>query len=93
VADPEVTMSAVDLHIPEDVIRSLRLPSEEVEDELRRDLAVVLYARGALSVGKAAEFAGVSRREFETMLGERKIRRQYDEESLAEDLDYAEGDR
>jgi predicted HTH domain antitoxin len=91
VADPEVIVGAVDLHIPEDVTRSLRLPSEEVEDELRRD--VVLYARGALSVGKAAEFAGVSRREFETMLGERKIRRQYDEDSLAEDLDYAEGDR
>jgi predicted HTH domain antitoxin len=91
VADPEVIVGAVDLHIPEDVIRSLRLPSAEVEDELRRDVG--LYARGALSVGKSAEFAGVSRREFETMLGERKIRRQYDEESLAEDLDYAEGDR
>lgn len=86
-------MSAIDLHIPEDVIRSLRLPTGEVEDELRRDLAVVLYARGALSVGKAAEFAGLTRREFDELLGRRRVPRQYGEDALAEDLAYAEGDR
>ncbi len=86
-------MGAIDLHIPEDVIRSLRLPTDEVEEELRRDLAIVLYARGALSVGKAAEFAGITRREFDDLLGRRRIRRQYGEDDLDEDLAYAEGDR
>lgn len=83
----------IDLHIPADIVRALRLPTGEVEDELRRDLAVVLYARGALSVGKAAEFAGLTRHGFDELLGRRRVQRQYGEDALAEDLAYGEGGR
>src|SRR5947209_10742349 len=65
--------------IPDDVVESLHLPREEAERELRTDLALVLYARGALSSGKAAEMAGVSRWAFEDLLAQRKIERPFTE--------------
>lgn len=85
-------MTTLSFEIPDDVIRALNLPPGEVEGELRKELAVALYARGALSVGKAAEFAGLNPWDFEKILGERRVPRHYGEEELDEDLAYARGD-
>ncbi|WP_297465258.1 UPF0175 family protein [Thermococcus sp.] len=54
----------MEIIIPEDVITAMRLPRGEVERELRLDLAVILYQRGILPLGKAAKLAGVTKREF-----------------------------
>lgn len=86
-------MGSVHLDIPDDVLASLKLPPGEVEGELRKELAIALYARGALSVGKAAEFSGMTRWAFEELLGERRIPRHYGREELEEDLAYGRGDR
>lgn len=59
---------------------------------MRKELAVTLYARQLLSLGKARQLAGLSRRDFEALLGERRVPRHYSEEDLEEDLDYAFGD-
>jgi len=48
---------AINLCIPESVVRGLRLPEEEIEARLRLELAVALYAQRVLSYGKAAELA------------------------------------
>jgi predicted HTH domain antitoxin len=77
------------LEIPDEVLHSLKLPPGEVEDELRKELALALYARGVLSGGKARRLANLSRRDFEELLGTRRITRHYGEEDLAEDLAYA----
>lgn len=43
--------------------------------DLKRELALSLYARGILSAGKAAEMSDLTRREFEELLGKRRIER------------------
>jgi predicted HTH domain antitoxin len=77
------------LEIPDEVSRAMRLPSPEAEARLRLELAVALYAQQILSLGKAAEFAGISRWELEAILTKRNISMHYTAEDLAEDLAYA----
>ena len=79
------------LEVPEEVRRALRLPPDEVEGELRKELALALYQRGVLSLGKARVLARMTRWEFEDLLGRRKILRHYTEQDLEEDLAYAHG--
>ena len=57
---------------------------------MRIDLAVALYARGALPIGKAMEFAGLVRRDFERLLKERRMVRPFTLEELNRDLAWAE---
>ena len=84
-------MAKLVLEIPEDVQAALRFPPGEMERELRTELALALYQRQALSSGKARELAQTTRWEFEELLGQRQIPRQYSEEDLEEDLRYARG--
>ncbi len=77
---------SVTLEIPESAVAEMRLSPEKLQTELRRDLAAVLYARGALPIGKAMEFAGLNRRDFERLLKECQVRRPFDETELAREL-------
>ncbi len=77
------------LKLPGDVMDALRLPPDEVEAELHKELALALYQRGVLSSGKACALAGVTRWEFEELLEQRRIRRHYTEKNLEEDIEYA----
>jgi predicted HTH domain antitoxin len=86
-------MGALKLEIPEEVLGSLRIPPDEVEGELCKELAVALYERKALSLGKARYLARMTRWEFHELLGRRKSVRHYDVEDLEEDLAYARSDR
>ncbi len=84
-------MEKLVLEIPEEVQAALRLPPGEIEQELRKELALALYQRQVLSLGKARELAQMTYWEFEELLGRRKISRHYSEEDLQEDLRYAWG--
>ena len=77
------------LDIPDDVAEALRFPPTEVEAELRKELAVALYARGALGFGKARELTGLTKWEFDELLGRRGVEHHYGEQDLAADLSYA----
>jgi predicted HTH domain antitoxin len=77
------------LKIPGDVVETLRFPPDEMERELRKELALALYQRGVLSSGKASILVGVTRWEFEEVLRQRQIRRHYTEKNLEEDIAYA----
>jgi predicted HTH domain antitoxin len=77
------------LNIPDSVLQGLRIPEGEVAQRLRSELAISLYAQGALSLGKAAELAEVNRMVFGEMLGQRGIARHYGEAELAQDVSYA----
>ncbi|MFP4642346.1 MAG: UPF0175 family protein [Chloroflexota bacterium] len=79
------------LKIPGEVVEALRLPPEETQRELCKELALALYERGALSSGKACALAGMTRWQFEEVLGERQIKRHYTQEDLEEDIKYARG--
>lgn len=79
------------VEVPEDVANALRLPPDERERELRVELALALYRRGVLSLGKARRLATLDRWEFDRLLGERKIIRHYSQDDLHDDLHYAQG--
>lgn len=77
------------LDIPDSVTKAIRLPEPSMRDDLLVELALALYARGALAFGKARELADLPKLEFGRLLGSRGIPRQYSPEDLADDLEYA----
>ena len=84
-------MPDMTLAIPEDVAAALRLPPDEIDSTLRKELALTLYQRSVLPMAKAAVLAGMSRWDFEMLLCQRRIERPFSEEDLADDLAFARG--
>jgi predicted HTH domain antitoxin len=74
------------LQIPAEILSAVKLPPKEVEHEFRKELALALYQRGVLSLGKARLLAQMTRWEFEELLGQRKILRHYTDVDLEEDI-------
>jgi predicted HTH domain antitoxin len=56
------------------------------EEELRTELAVHLYQRQKLSLGKAKELAGLTVWQFLQLLGSRGIPVNYDTDQFEEDV-------
>ncbi|HYR06967.1 MAG TPA: UPF0175 family protein [Longimicrobium sp.] len=56
------------------------------ETEVRRELAIVLYQREKLSLGRAAQLAGMKKFEFNGLLADRGIPMHYGMEELEQDL-------
>lgn len=71
------------LIIPDDTVRATRL----TPDELRLEIAVMLFAAEKLTLGQAASFVGLPQSAFQRILGDRKVPVHYDAADLAEDLD------
>jgi len=71
----------------------LGLALADSPDALRRrvalDLALYYYGEHLVSLGKAVELSGMTRGEFEAVLAERKIERNYSAEDLEADLKWA----
>jgi len=82
-------MGKLKLEIPDDVVEAIKLPPEEKNRELLKELAVSLYQRGVLNFGKARALAGMDKWTFDILLGKRHIKRHYTEENLNEDIKYA----
>lgn len=76
------------LEIPDSVAQAIRLPEAEQARALLVELAVTLYAQGALSFGKARELAQMDKYSFGRLLGERGVPRHYGAAELADDLAY-----
>jgi predicted HTH domain antitoxin len=74
------------LEIPEDIVQALRLPRKGTKEELQRLLAVTLYAKGILGIGKARELAGVSKLEFFALLKKEGVALNYSEDDLEKDI-------
>ena len=77
------------LNIPDSVLQGLRMPEGEVAQRLRTELALALYAQGALSLGKASELAEMPRMIVGELAGQRGIVRHYGDAELAQDVSYA----
>lgn len=82
--------SDLTLKIPGEVLEAVKLPPDEIEKEFLQELALALYRRKVLSLGKARTLAAMSRWEFEDLLGKRRVERHYSETDLAEDIRYAQ---
>ena len=78
--------------MPEEATATLEIPQGVLDaaqmntHELRRELALALYAQRRLSLGKARELAGLSLWEFRQGLGLRRIEAHYDAEDLQDDI-------
>jgi len=57
-------MTRVQVEFDSDVFATLRRSPEEVAREMRLAAAVIWYAQGRVSQGRAAELAGLSRADF-----------------------------
>jgi predicted HTH domain antitoxin len=79
------------IEVPPSVLEGARLPEKEMEQEFRNELALALYQRGVLSLGKARLLARMTRWEFEELLGKRHITRHYTAMDLEEDIRYGLG--
>lgn len=77
------------LEVPREVLEAIKLPPAEVEAELRKELAVALYGRGALSLGKARLLARMNLWDFTELLGRRGVPRHYGDDDLTADIAYA----
>jgi len=81
------------ISIPDDVLASMKLPEKEKEKFLKIELAIALYQRGILSMGKARKLAEMNKWEFIEELARRKIERHYTVKELEEDIAFAKGSK
>ncbi len=73
------------IEIPAEITKSIKLPEDEVEGRIRKELAVRLYEKGLLGFGKARELAGMTKWEFHELLAKERVVRKYDLEELEKD--------
>jgi predicted HTH domain antitoxin len=74
------------LEFNDEIQNALRIPLDEQEGRLRRELALRLYEKGLLSLGKARQLAGMEKWNFLLLLAQEGISRQYDKKELDRDL-------
>lgn len=65
----------------------VNLPKKDAERIIMRELAIRLYQKGMVSLGKAAEMINLSIAEFIELLSDERVPIDYDDESLMEDLE------
>lgn len=68
--------------IPDEIFQATRL----TEDELKQELAVVLFQRDKLTLGQASSLSGMHRLQFQHLLASRKIPIHYGVAEFEEDL-------
>jgi len=68
-----MTKKALQINIPVDLFIALNKSEEELKREMRIFSALKFYETGKLTLGKAAQFAALSRWEFENLLADNHI--------------------
>ena len=74
------------VEIPEDTIKALGIPTQEVSSTIKKELAVYLFEKGRLSFGQARRLSGLSVWNFLELLRKREVQLHYDIAELEEDL-------
>ncbi len=76
----------INLKIPDMIEVALKLPEKKREEELLKLLAIKLYEKGVIGIGKASELCRVNKVKFMHFLKEDNISLNYDDEELERDL-------
>jgi predicted HTH domain antitoxin len=63
----------INIPVPEEILLSLRLNSEEFAIQMKTLTSIKLYESRKLSIGQAAAFAGMDEADFIRLLGKHKI--------------------
>jgi predicted HTH domain antitoxin len=70
------------------LLRTLKVPKDQLSEFLRHTIAVELYREGKVSLGKAKEFAGLGNKwEMIQLLNERGVDLNYSAEDAMADLE------
>jgi len=64
---------SITIDIPSGILLALNETEAELQQNIKASLAVRLYRLEKLTIGKAAQLAGLSRFQFETLLSEHEI--------------------
>lgn len=68
--------------IPDEILQATRMTAEE----LRQEIAVLLFQKEKLTLAQASRLAGMSRLQFQHLLASRQIPVHYDVADFEEDL-------
>ncbi len=68
--------------IPDDILQATRM----TEEELRQEIAVLLFQKDKLTLGQASDLARMSRLQFQHLLASRQIPIHYAVADFEEDL-------
>ncbi len=63
----------ISIELPSDIFLALNETESEIKQRIKISLAIRLYNLQKLTIGKAAQVAGLSRLQFETILSENEI--------------------
>lgn len=77
---------SVTLDIDDETLAALPFGAGELERHMRTELACRYYARGWITIGQAAKFAGLDPLNMGIALGERSIPRNYGLTEILEDF-------
>ena len=77
----------ITIEFPEEVVKILNVPKDELSSELKVQIALYFYEKGKLSFGKARQLSGLSVWEFMERLKDNQIPIRYDIEELKEDIE------
>jgi len=69
--------------IPDDILEATHM----TEDELKKEIAILLFQKEKLTLAKASRLADMDRLNFQHLLASRKIPIHYDIDDFKEDLD------
>ncbi len=64
---------SITIEFPADILLALNETETELKQRIKTSLAMRLYKLEKLTIGKAAQLAGLPRFEFETLLSENEI--------------------
>lgn len=67
------TLKTISIDFPADILLTLNTDESELKDTIKSSFAIRLYLQQKITIGKAAQLAGLSRFEFEKLLSKNKI--------------------
>jgi len=72
-AMPQMPTRTISIDLPNDILLALNETETELKQRVKMALAVQLYKLQKLTIGKAAQLAGLSRLRFENLLSDNAI--------------------
>jgi len=63
----------ISIELPSDILLALNATEAELKQNIKTSLAIRLYRKEKLTLGKAAQLAGLSRFQFETLLSDNEV--------------------
>ena len=79
----------IEISIPEDILFALKLNKDVLRKEMLTICAVQFFKTRKISLGKAAELAGMDKNDFVDILGQNEIDiYQYADEDLENEIDF-----